>query len=370
MVEIAELCSPLPALSLQALLADEHDGYSEIFPSIEFERKGSEIIEHSQYLSKGYFWSPKRLQPVNLYKVTDVVCTESGYFGVHASPLQGANLAPMHVFEENQRNFPRGVHTDSTIPIAFAWLHANFTTYGHFLLEMAPKLLLFNMVRSLHPQIKIVIPKKAPFFIRRWVEFFSHLRDSDIVEFSGAIKIEHCILSDMLITFYLCGPMMNLFIGECIKKSACSSPTPHQNGAGYLWVSRSVRRQVRADFRFLQNSADLEQKLITRGFKVIAPEERPLAEQVRLFSEANVIVGELSSALHNAIFSRPDTLVVQLNPFNAVQRNIALSRGHRLISLLPDDGRLRSWPLRTGDDGAFFVDPTRVLNALPPVTDS
>jgi capsular polysaccharide biosynthesis protein len=78
------------------------------------------------------------------------------------------------------------------------------------------------------------------------------------------------------------------------------------------------------------------------GFEVVRPEEHSLGEQVSMFSQAEIIVGEAGSALHNALFSSYWTKVVSINYISSVQNSIARLRGHRILYVKPRDGVLRT----------------------------
>jgi hypothetical protein len=74
-----------------------------------------------------------------------------------------------------------------------------------------------------------------------------------------------------------------------------------------LYVSRrGIRR------RALVNEAEVEALFARRGFTIVNPEALSFADQVRLFAHASVIAGPGGSALHDMVFSRPDTRVLIL----------------------------------------------------------
>jgi O-antigen biosynthesis protein WbqL len=114
----------------------------------------------------------------------------------------------------------------------------------------------------------------------------------------------------------------------------------------------------------LVNFDEIELKLQALGFSTIEPETMSIAEQIQIFAGAEIVVGELSSALHNAMFSPAETIVVQLNPFNSVQRHLALSMQHILISITPDDGSVRSWPGSPNLPSDFTVRPDMIEKAI------
>ncbi len=66
--------------------------------------------------------------------------------------------------------------------------------------------------------------------------------------------------------------------------------------------------------RSFHNRTELAGLLQDHGFELVAPETLSLAEQIRLFRSARVILGAQGSALANIIFCRPGTSVLSIAP--------------------------------------------------------
>lgn len=64
--------------------------------------------------------------------------------------------------------------------------------------------------------------------------------------------------------------------------------------------------------RKVTNLAEIEKLLVARGFSIVEPEKQSLLEQVRLFSNAKVIVGSSGAALANALLCNKGARVVVL----------------------------------------------------------
>jgi len=74
-----------------------------------------------------------------------------------------------------------------------------------------------------------------------------------------------------------------------------------------LYVSRrGIKR------RPLTNEAEIEALFARRGFTIVNPETLAIEDQVRLFAHARIVAGPGGSALHNIVFSRPDTRLLVL----------------------------------------------------------
>jgi hypothetical protein len=80
-----------------------------------------------------------------------------------------------------------------------------------------------------------------------------------------------------------------------------------QGGKERLFISRA-----RAKKRKLINEAELMNELSRYGFRSVELETMPVAEQIRLFASAEMIVGPHGAGLTNLIFCKPGTKVIEL----------------------------------------------------------
>ena len=88
----------------------------------------------------------------------------------------------------------------------------------------------------------------------------------------------------------------------------------------------------------MRNREEIEMVAQQYGFTIVRPEEFPITDQIKLFRNARIVVGEYGSGLNNTIFSKEGTLVLALNWINLVQQGIAVSCRHKLGFVLPDSG--------------------------------
>lgn len=74
-----------------------------------------------------------------------------------------------------------------------------------------------------------------------------------------------------------------------------------------LFISRA-----RAKKRRLLNEAELASRLSRHGFRAVELETMPVAEQIRLFASADIVIGPHGAGLTNLIFCKPGTKVIEL----------------------------------------------------------
>jgi len=85
-----------------------------------------------------------------------------------------------------------------------------------------------------------------------------------------------------------------------------------------------IRRED-ANYRKILNEADLINKLRQQGFEIINPQHFEIPEQMKIFSNAEVIVAPHGSNLSNIIFCKKGTKIIEISPKlnNLYEQNIA-----------------------------------------------
>lgn len=213
---------------------------------------------------------------------------------------------------------------------AYVVTHFNMRTYGHFLLEVLPKLLVIERLYALGQRWPVVFP--------------ASMRPLRAIVRAACPRLELLIYDDRRETLAL--PLALL-------------PTLTLSGSGHLHdVSLAMLRLLALrlglgarpgrrlflvrdswpSFRVLDNEAELRAVAVRYGFEPIRPERLPWGEQVALFASASHVIGEFTSALHNTLFCQPAAKVVCLNRMSGLQSAIASSAGHEIGYLLPEGG--------------------------------
>ena len=222
------------------------------------------------------------------------------------------------------------IDTPAIIPVHAHW------NFGHFLMEMVPRLLVLD---SQCPRDwPILMAKTDPSFVSDMVLIICPERA--IVMFdpeTQAIRAPYLMGCGDTITprGYLHGLRPHL---ETLRDRLNSQASPDGPKADRVYFSRSGIRKRR---HYTVNRARIENAAAKAGFLVVRPETLSLPDQVRLTAGARLIAGEYGSAMHNAVFARPGTDIICLNWINAYQSQIASLMGHRIGYIAPDDGKMR-----------------------------
>jgi O-antigen biosynthesis protein WbqL len=205
--------------------------------------------------------------------------------------------------------------------------HFNCGIYGHWLLEIMPKLLAIQEFLCRWPEyvsMPIFMPSIFPQFV------YAHTRTLlphvPVITYDPQFE---CIRTERLfMPTWGSDHVYNQWLGAQTD-TVLSTPAPG------LPKRIFVSRKLKSIFRALDNLTELEEIAVQEGLTILYPEDHALERQIALFRNAETVVGEFGSALHNALFSPQGTLVIALNWVNACQSRIARLKKHRIGYLLP-----------------------------------
>jgi len=308
---------------------------------------------------------PRGLRPVCIHRVDNQsFSAEGGWIYRDGQKFVNGNIMPSWsdmTTEDSAIRQKLSTDFGDEIEAAFILTHNPTDPYGHFLLEMAPKLMAILLFSDAGFDIPILLSWYTPPYVEDWIKFIAPGASLVRIPQSKRIRVRKCYYCDMFLDNYWPVPAFETFIACCVKKSKSRKAYV---SAEKLFISRRSRRRQKADFRYWDNEEAVEQVLLAEGFVSIQPEAAGIAEQIQAFHAAKIIVGELSSALHNAIFAAAGARIVQINPFNDVQRRLSLSLGQRITSILPDSGQVCGWPPAEERPRNFTVETSKILAAI------
>jgi hypothetical protein len=302
------------------LPVQQHDCYPEVTAWDGLARKGSAVFRPTPYLDPAPFPidfrvaagtpafrhvfqnKPVRADVVRIdgaIRLPRRVIIDSERGAVSIASYRRPSLAPA---EREIDDLPLDIEFISGVTYS---ADSEFKGYGHLLLESLSQLWAVKNVRADRVLISdaaasYFTPLFEPFDLPPLVTF------KQPVQFESLIVANQCYVLDESVTttfVEICGNIRDHF-------------DPDGSATRKLYISRARARQ-----RKLENEAEVESVMVAHGFEIIHPEEISLPDQVRLFSNAAVIVGPAGSGLYNAIFSRPGTRRLILAPPQFYSRN-------------------------------------------------
>jgi hypothetical protein len=129
-----------------------------------------------------------------------------------------------------------------------------------------------------------------------------------------------------------------------------------------IYISRK-----NSDYRQLLNSNDIENLLIAQGFEIVFPENLSFWGQVKLFSQAKIIVGQTGAGMANLIFANKNCKILMmasdapqtnLHLFNTLAKSVDIS-----IDFIIGKG-VSSFHRKFTIHKDFYVDTKLILNYL------
>jgi capsular polysaccharide biosynthesis protein len=202
---------------------------------------------------------------------------------------------------------PAQAPTLGEVCVAFPWGVVN---YGHFLLDGMTSVLAMLEAGALD-RLPLATPP-----LQRWQRELMRLAFGDlawqeapapVVRVAGAVftpAMDHYL--------HRPGPLLIQLRARLLAAVQESQPKPpKRQPSRRLYVSRRGH-----PMRVMVNEIALEAALIRRGFQIVRPERLSVAEQIRLFAGAEVIVGPTGAGLTNAVFADPGCQIVEIQPEN------------------------------------------------------
>jgi hypothetical protein len=200
-------------------------------------------------------------------------------------------------------------------------------TYGHWFIDILPRI---ETVLETYPknEVRFILPGPLPAWARPFLDVYG-LSPADIIEIDQGERLH----------------APKLIIPGLRRISDYLSPTPHGSAFGrirayghaqalgqsdlgpYLLVEHEAQTSI-GQRATLDNFEALKQALAPHGFRPIKPASMTFNEQIAAFSEAKIIIGEDSSALHNIIFSTNANVFVICGRKNLLHLSISKLLGH------------------------------------------
>ncbi|MCV3769090.1 glycosyltransferase family 61 protein [Rhizobium sp. TRM95796] len=239
---------------------------------------------------------------------------------------------------------------------AIVALHPNWI-FGHFLLEMLPKLILLDRIAD--PAIPLLVAANGPGWMKTILGEVSRRPLFEYDHKTSVVRAPECLaLTNLAIGGWLRPEMRTAF--ELLRAGLLLQTGVGRQG-DWLYISR---RKTTSGWHKIANEEEIEIALAEMGFAIIHPQEYSFAQQVRLFHQARLVVGEYSSAMHNAVFCQPGACILCLNRINRYQEQIASAFDHRIGFVKPKDGAFRDWSTQASGVQALEFDPRHVRDAV------
>jgi len=276
-----------------------------------------------------------KVHDLSCFFSNDVVVSGIGYVFVDGRLITSSEFMPNYWRAVAATTSYAGLRKECALPqtkidgqtiVSCGW---GVDVYGHFLIEMLPRIWLARKV--IGDQIKsyrLLMSSQAPSWLLRIVRQYLGFADEQIVTYSPQkeqVRLHHAVLPTLPgldIGFH---PALNDMVDSLLYDTKDFSHLRFSR----LYVSRSGFFNPSTPNRKCENETELERIAETEfGFTVIRPEQLSWPIQINLFHGADIVVGEVGSGLHNAIFARAGARIGAIGFNNLTQSSVGALRGH------------------------------------------
>jgi len=217
----------------------------------------------------------------------------------------------MHSFQNSITNSPKNNRQnkiDRGVSLMPLW-----SNYFHWTVETLPKLYWFERYQDIFSKAKILLPANTSSWMMESLSILG-FEESDLIRVNSSItNVDELLLPSKIEPIPEYANWMRDRALDSIKH-------PKENSRVYISRKNATKRRV-------LNDNEVISKLRTRGFKPYVLEELTVKDQIRLFANAEVVVGPHGAGFANLIYAE-NPCVIEL--FG----NKRLNTYHRLCELL------------------------------------
>ena len=291
--------------------------------------------------------SKKQLaEEVAIYYIDDVVVSGDGQLWLSDRLLVDPEIMPAYVAQglavdtnpiarlAKDRKLPVRVIDD---PCLVAVGHGTHV-YGHFLIEMLFRLLVAKRACAYsNVQYRVLLQHHSPPWLLYILERYLGVMLPQI-EFidPGAeqIHLKHALVPGRIAQEDCFPPFANFLLDKLLRDLPLR---PTRRLLDRIFVLRNRFVNPAAPFRLCLNERRLAE-IANRnfGFVAVTIEKSEWLDQVGMFEQADVILGQAGSGLHNSLFSKRKSILASLGFMNLIQSQIGTLRGQQMAFLTQD----------------------------------
>lgn len=281
------------------------------------------------------------------YFFRDATVRGSGFVIQSGNIVDAPDLIPSYIRDQIERQDRWDLIGERLEPIQFedplvSCMSDGHRIYGHWIVDILPRVWFYkNFFGREFSNTKYVFPLDTPQFARSILQNFFDIDAKSIINYDVTrqdIKASKLIVPSLMHVDHFFYNIVNHFVSYVVGKCSKMKSKDDIDYGQKIYVSRRKFRESSESYmRSISNEEEIEDLISKEGFSIIFPEDYSWEDQIKIFSNADVIVGEAGSGLHNAIFSDFGTTVICINPINQVQGTIAGLRRQN-IAYLKEDG--------------------------------
>ncbi len=263
-----------------------------------------------------YFYNETGIPETGIFTLSDCLVTNAGLV-IKDSRFVACNYIGhsvewcRHRIERDNVSLEKINTKKIKVQKAILMFGGGYDIYGHWLVDIIPKFYLLHLLGIDYRNEKILTPIDLPPFGRSFLELLN-IENDQLVFYDPLhdfVAVDQLYVPTLLRggdrTSEIFSQSIHYFRSQIIDKLDSGTSEFHKK----IYVSR---KNSGRGSRSLTNSENIENIARELGFSIVYPEQLTIRQQIKLFSEAAVIIGEYGSALHNSIFSPEGAIVCAL----------------------------------------------------------
>ena len=145
---------------------------------------------------------------------------------------------------------------------------------------------------------------------------YRHIKSNQIIVTTHPWQISKDVLKDI--------ENLPIWISEWLKKKFLSHKS-HKDLPKKFYIDRSDSKSNLKNFRYIINENELKSFLKDKGFEFVRLSELSFPEEIKIFNDAETVVGLQGAGLTNLIWSNNKTKIIELrsNLTNKLYENLA-----------------------------------------------
>jgi capsular polysaccharide biosynthesis protein len=314
-------------------------------------------LERIRHETDGVF-----IPPVRLVSIPDVEMRANFQAYRDGAPIFAHGLYPDHVKTWHDKGVLGCLDVEHVVDHdepAFCVTTFPLRTYGHFLLEMLPKILLALALQEGGRNARIAFPSDAG----AATEIVKRICPPESLLLYESRKERLRLRTSLHPTLLMQSQMHNLgvaLVRLLTLRMALEAPATQTLGPR-LFLSR---QKWPVGYRTLANEGELSDVASDFGFQSVHPQDLSWPEQIRMFAGATHVISAYNSALHGTLFCPAGTRLFSLGRVNSFQDSVSASMGHHIGYLSPSVGELSRYDPLSPKPQIYEVSPADLRERL------
>ena len=214
--------------------------------------------------------------------------------------------------------------------VAFSLCGVACKPWAHFIVEYLPKLYLLPEILKVESDVlTVILPNYPDPQVREIVyEYLKKLDGVKVLELNEGETVVCDTLYHIDNTAWLSecieytSPIDGIipkYVADSLKQNLLSAYAFCETNSDMKASDKTDKLFLaRNNYRNLVNYAEVETFFINKGYKVVYPHKLSLVEKIKLFRNASLIAGPMSSGFTNVIFSKSGTKVLMMMNFQKI----------------------------------------------------